>query len=93
MALQASKTAEPSVEVVVDPPCVGPGGKSELPNSKLIFFTGSPISLDAIFTMAVDVPGPLSLTALCSSKLPFAYSRASAFALPLEAPKIPPAMP
>ena len=35
--LQAKSTADPTVEVVPDPPCEGPGGKSESPSLNLIF--------------------------------------------------------
>ena len=37
MLLQIKSTAEPKLEVVPEPPCVGPGGKSESPNLNLIF--------------------------------------------------------
>ena len=37
IVLQAKSTADPTVDVVPDPPCEGPGGKSESPSLNLIF--------------------------------------------------------
>ena len=91
--LQARSTAEPTVEVVPEPPCEGPGGKSESPNLNLIFAIGICIASAAIFDIAVVVPGPISLTAHSNNNLPSLDKTARTDADPLPAPKTPTAIP
>src|SRR5215218_11515015 len=88
-----SWTADPNVEVVVEPPCVGPGGSEESPNSDVIFFDGMPITFAATCVIAVAVPAPMSLTALCTSKVPSTFNLADALAVPREAPNTPDPIP
>ena len=90
---QARYTAVPSVEVVVEPPCVGPGGRSESPNLNEILFNGSIKFSAAILVIAVVVPGPISLTALCKTRFPSACNIARTDACDRPAPNTPFAMP
>ena len=91
--VQAKSTADPTVEVVPDPPCEGPGGKSESPNLNLIFSTGICIAAAAIIVIEVVVPGPISLTAHSKVNLPSLFNNARTEALPLPAPNTPFAIP
>src|SRR5437868_1300984 len=86
---QTSYTAEPTVDVVAEPPCVGPDGRPVLPICTVILLAGNPITSVAIFVIIVAVPGPISLTEHCKNKLPSALSRALTVAPHRKAPKVP----
>ena len=91
--VQVKSTADPTVDVVPDPPCEGPGGKSESPNLNLIFSIGICIAFAAMMVMEVVVPGPISLTAHSNVNFPSLFNKARTEALPLPAPKTPFAIP
>ena len=80
-APQASYTAEPSDEVVADPPCVGPSGIFESPNSNTTLAGGKPMVFEASSVIEVAVPGPLSLTAHSMVKIPWSLNFAVTVAL------------
>ena len=91
--VQAKSTADPTVEVVPDPPCDGPGGKSESPNLNFTFSMGICIALAAMIVMEVVVPGPISLTAHSKVNFPSLFNKARTDALPFPAPNTPLAIP
>ena len=81
------------MEVVPDPPCEGPGGKSESPSLNLIFAMGICMASAAILVIEVVVPGPISLTAHSINNLPSLLNTILTEAAPLPAPNTPTAIP
>lgn len=67
-------TADPTLAIVIEPPCRGAGGKVLSPSTNRTRDIGTPSASAATWVMDVYVPGPMSIVALRTSKVPSALA-------------------
>jgi len=79
-AWQAVYTAEPTLARVLDPECIGAVGRVESPSANVTRLVGRPSTCEAIWVIAVYVPGPMSAVALATRAVPSALMLAIAVA-------------
>ncbi|MNY25595.1 hypothetical protein D3C86_1593890 [compost metagenome] len=72
MLSAAPRTAEPTLEVVHEPPWAGAWGCRVSPSSNFTWSSRSPRNSAAIMVITVYVPGPISLVALVTLAVPSA---------------------
>ncbi len=85
--------AEPTEDVVNEPPSTGASGRLESPSLTVTSCNGTPSISAAIWAIMVYVPGPISAVALAISTLPLAVITARALAFNCIASQMPLAIP